>query len=222
MADELHEVQPSDVGFLETLKVYKNSAVFKVKICERLCVMKVYHDRGPSEWDPTDYEVNLFVCESSAYRRMKDKGLCRQGIIPEFYGTITKIQPSLWPDLHMFLHDKLPPNAVLIEYIPDAQVLDLSNYSRDCLVVLRDTLDKIHQAGVLHGDPMPRNMMISSRRDRALWIDFDSAQTFSDILSEYQKVWFEEEDGMMDYFIKALAEDYEGGQLSHTYSYYYH
>ncbi|PLB49076.1 hypothetical protein P170DRAFT_408052 [Aspergillus steynii IBT 23096] len=221
MADEYVGINPSDVTFLELLQESKNSAVFKVRVRGRMCVMKVYHDRGLSECDPPDYDVNLFSRESSAYRRMKERGLYRQGVVPDFYGTITQIQPTLWPSLHMFLQDKLAPNAVLIEYIPDAQQIDLSNFSKDYLVQLRDSLYSIHQAGVLHGDPKPRNMIISRKQNRVLWIDFDSAQTFSGNLSPRQNVWFKEENETMEYFIKALTQDHVDGRLSREYSYYY-
>lgn len=166
-----------------------------------------YHDRGPSDYDPSDLEVNLFVCESTAYRRMKANGLCEQGVVPDFYGTITKIQPTLWPSLHMFRGDNLPPNAILIEYIPNMKSISLSNFSKDYLDKFRQVLDDIHQAGVLHGDAKPRNMMISQgKQDRVLWIDFDSAQTFSEgFLSQRQERWIQEENELVDYFIEALV-----------------
>ncbi|KAB8212983.1 hypothetical protein BDV33DRAFT_230783 [Aspergillus novoparasiticus] len=185
--------------------------------------MKVYHDRGPSEFDPPDREVNLFVSESTAYRRMKLKGLCKRGIIPNFYGTIRNIQPAVWPNLYMFLDDTLLPNAILIEYIPNLQSIDLSNFSLIRLAKLREILDDIHRARVLHGDPKPRNMMVSlGEYERVLWIDFDSAQTFSEgNLSPRQEKWIKEEVEMMDYFVDALAQDFEEGKLNRTISYYY-
>lgn len=166
-----------------------------------------YHDRGPSEFDPPDREVNLFISESTAYQRMKVEGLCDRGIIPDFYGIIRKIQPAVWPTLNMFLHDKLPPNAIFIEYVPNAQSLDLSNYSEKRLAKLREILDDIHKAKVLHGDPMPRNMMVSlGEQERVLWIDFDSAQTFLDgNLSPKQESRIEEEIELMGYFVEALV-----------------
>lgn len=154
---------------------------------------------------PPDREVNLFVCESAAYGRLKAKGLCERGVIPDFYGTITNIEPALWPSLHMFLGDRLPPNAVLIEYIPDMQPIDLSNFSLQYLRQLSHILEEIHLAGILHGDSKPRNMMISRDRDRVLWVDFNSAQTFSEALSTRQRTWFEEENELMEYFVDALV-----------------
>jgi serine/threonine protein kinase len=164
-----------------------------------------YHDRGPSEHDPPDREVNLFLCESTAYERLKAKGLCERGVVPDFYGTITNIQPALWPSLHMFLGDKLPPNAVLIEYVPNIQPIDLSNFSLQYLREFGHVLEEIHRAGILHGDPKPRNMVVSWDQGRVLWIDFDSAQTFSESLSTRQRTWIKEEDEMMEYFVEALV-----------------
>ncbi|GLB04928.1 hypothetical protein AtubIFM57258_010954 [Aspergillus tubingensis] len=224
MSKEL-DVKPSEVEFLETLKESKYSVVFKVRFQETLCVMKVYHDREPNELDPPDRIVNLFISESTAYHRLEYKGLCQRGVIPNFYGTIRKIQPADWPDLHMFLNDRLPPNAVLIEYIPNLQQIDLSNYSPQRLANLREILDDIHAAGVLHADPKPRNMMVSvaEEEERVLWIDFDSAQTVSECggLSPKQRRWFDQEDEMMDYFVDALAKDFDEGKLNRTISYYY-
>lgn len=138
---------------------------------------------------------------------MKAKGLCKRGVVPDFYGTVTKMQPTLWPSLTMFLEDKLPPNAVLIEYIPNMQPIGLSNFSQHYLDQLRDILHDIHKAGILHGDPKPRNMVISpGEGDKVLWIDFDSAQTFSeDSLSPRQETWVKEEIEMVDFFVDALV-----------------
>ncbi|KAJ5583261.1 hypothetical protein N7535_001881 [Penicillium sp. DV-2018c] len=224
MADWINEVKPEDVTFLQTLQESANSVVFKVTVHGRVCVMKVYHDREPSEFDSPVFEVNLFVCESTAYRRLKANGLCERGVIPDFYGTIEKIQPALWPGLHMFCGDDLPPKAILIEYIPNMKPIDLSNFSKDYLVKFRQILDDIHQAGVLHADTKPRNMVISQgEQDRVLWIDFDSAQTFpqGSSLSERQEGWFREENEIVDYFIEALAQDFEEGRINRTFHYYY-
>ncbi|XRM43058.1 hypothetical protein ABZX51_006260 [Aspergillus tubingensis] len=124
----------------------------------------------------------------------------------------------------MFLDDKLPPNAILIEYIPNMQMIGLANYSEQRMTKFRQILDDIHEANVLHGDPMPRNMMVSGSGDeeRVLWVDFDSAQTFpEDGSHSRQKDWVEMEDELLDYFIVALGEDYRDGKLSRTVSYYY-
>lgn len=126
-------------------------------------------------------------------------------MVPDFYGTITNIQPDVWSELHMFLGDKLPPNAVLIVYVPNIQPIDLSNFSLQYLREFTQILKDIHLAGILHGDPMPRNMVVSKDQGRVLWIYFDSAQTFTETPSARQKLWIEEENEMVDYFVKALV-----------------
>lgn len=227
MADWITEVKPDNVIFLQKLQESAYSVFFKVAVNERICVMKVvsafclsmmselsvcskYHDRGPSAHDPEDREVSLFVCESTAYQWLKSDGLCERRDIPDFYGTLTKIQPTLWPSLSMFHEDNLPPNAILIEYIPNMESISLSNFSKDYLVKFRQILEDIHQAGVYHGDAKPRNMMVSQeegKEDRVLWIDFDSAQTFSTEkpLSQKQERWVRWENELVDYFIEALV-----------------
>ncbi|KKZ60905.1 hypothetical protein EMCG_00666 [[Emmonsia] crescens] len=213
MADLFNDVKPSDVVFLENLRESKYSAVFKVQVREKTCVMKVHRDRGSSSHDPPYREMNLFIRESTAYRRLKAKGFCDRGVIPNFYGTITKIEATDWPDLHMFHEDKLPPNAILIEYIPNMQQIDLSNFSESYLHRFRGILHEIHKARVYHGDAYPRNMMISPGKTttRVLWIDFDSAQTFPEegALTSRQKMWIEQEVELVDYFVKNLPEDYK-------------
>lgn len=44
MADELDELNPSDVVFLEKLKESKNTAIFKVAVNGTICVMKVVRE----------------------------------------------------------------------------------------------------------------------------------------------------------------------------------
>ena len=223
MTDEITALGPSNVTFLQKLKVSGNSAVFKVAVHGRTCVMKVvseiflitdtfakcfkYHDRGSSDCDPPDHKVNLFVCESTVYQWMKVKGLCKQGIVSDFYEMIKNIQSILWPDLNMFLEDKLPPNTILIEYILNMEPIELFNFSKHYLKQLHHILYDIHKTGVLHGDPKSRNMMISREEEnKVLWIDFDSAQTFSeDLLSPQQETWVKEEVEMMDFFVEALV-----------------
>ena len=49
-------------------------------------------------------------------------------------------------------------------------------------------------------------MICRGEGDKVLWIDFDSAQTFSeDLLSPRQEMWVKEEVEMMDFFVEALV-----------------
>lgn len=51
MADELLDVQPSEVEFLEELKVGEGNVVFKTRIRSKECVMKVVSDDSPRYHD---------------------------------------------------------------------------------------------------------------------------------------------------------------------------
>lgn len=166
-----------------------------------------YHDRFPTELDPPDRELNLFVRESNAYCCLKAKRFCKRGVTPNFYGTITKIQLAEWLDLHMFLEDKLPPNAILIEYIPNMKMVNLSNYSKQTLDTLFAILWGMHQARVLHEDSIPRNMMVCENLKRLLWFDFDSAQMFPEYgsLSQRHETWFAEEVETVEYFVDNMV-----------------
>lgn len=69
---------------------------------------------------PSLFKHNPFLCESNAYIRLKERGLCTQGIVPDFLGIIENIDPNNcnkeWaPRLNRFREDELLPNAVLIE-----------------------------------------------------------------------------------------------------------
>ena len=133
--------------------------------------------------------------------------MCDRGYIPKYYGAVEQINPvNHLPHLQVFLQDTIYPNAVLMEYIPNIQSIDLSNFSEKKIRQLHQILLEIHQAGVYHGDPYPRNMMVQTTSDRALWIDFDRAQTFCpEIMKPYHLDWLKHETEMMDYFVEALV-----------------
>lgn len=166
-----------------------------------------YRTRAKSDAENPLIEHNIFVCESRAYRRLKDRGLCDKGFVPQFYGTIEQIQPKSWrPHLDMFLQHELLPNAILIEYIPNMQMMDLRTFSTNRLHKLANILKEIHAAKVLHRDPYPRNMMVvPGDPDRVLWIDFDRAQTYSGPLTPRQQEWFEFEVELMKEFVEGLV-----------------
>ena len=129
-----------------------------------------YHYLAPSPNDPPARDINTFRCETNAYRRLKAKGFCKRGVIPDFYGAIECIDPREWgPHLDMFLDDSWSPNAVLIEYVADMHQMDLSTFSKSRLASLRAILGEIHDAKAYHRDADPRNMtVVSGKPDSSL------------------------------------------------------
>ena len=47
-----------------------------------------HHYLAPASYDPPNHDINIFRCERNAYRRLKAKGFCERGVIPDFYGVI--------------------------------------------------------------------------------------------------------------------------------------
>jgi Lipopolysaccharide kinase (Kdo/WaaP) family len=140
---------------------------------------------------------------------LKERGLCDKGFVPQYYGSVKEIQPKLWsPHLDTFLDDLLLPNAILIEYIPHMQMLDLLTFSAARLQQLVTIMNEIHQANILHGDPYPRNMMVvSGETERVLWIDFDRAQTYTAPLTERQQKGLDFEAELVAEFADGLVSN---------------
>lgn len=157
----------------------------------------------------SDREYDLFTREVTTYRLLKEKGLCARGVVPDFYGAITQIQPADWPNaLHHFCNDKEPANAIFIEYIPNMQPISLTNFSEAHLSKVSNILKEIHDLRILHSDIYPRNMMVAKgeqgQEDRVLWIDFDAAWT-NPPDDDWSRELFEEERLIMQYFAKVLV-----------------
>ncbi|PYH69411.1 uncharacterized protein BO88DRAFT_461677 [Aspergillus vadensis CBS 113365] len=206
----------NDLGFIRCVKNLETSSVFYVSLQGRLRLMKVYH--------AIEKEVDPYICESAAYVRLKGRGLCQQGIVPDFYGVIDQIDPRQWqPHLNGFLKDKHRPNAILLEYIPNLKQIGLETYTEDRAAALLSIIQKIHEAGICHCDPYPRNMMVQPETDRVLWIDFDRAQTVSDeSITDRHHSWMEDDTLMTAELLDFLAKDRKLGKLDHVWGYYYH
>ncbi|KAK4910680.1 hypothetical protein LTR66_017414 [Elasticomyces elasticus] len=171
-------------------------------------------------------QYGLFSCESRAYCRLKARGICDRGSIPDFYGVIRDIEPLANPGwqqhLQCFADEPQKPNATLIEYIPSIRMIDLSNFSHEKVEKLKSILAEIHEAWVLHGDNFPRNMMVQDGTGRPLWIDFDRAQTYMPgVITERQRGWFTFEREYIEEFAEFLERDFQNGKIKETYFSYY-
>ncbi|KAL3457957.1 hypothetical protein BJX64DRAFT_292620 [Aspergillus heterothallicus] len=203
---------------METIK-------FLVHIQGKPYFLKVHHGRGPRQsWEYTDREINIHVREITAYKRLQEHGLCDRAVIPRFYGSIEDLDPNLYqPHPEMFLEDEYPPKAILLEYIVDMEEIHWSNYTdakRDNLI---QGLEDIHAAGVIHDDIYPRNMMVvKGDSEKAIWIDFDSAQTWDkDNLTAHQKKWLQFERELAVEMLAMMKADSEEGQMNKTTRYYW-
>lgn len=143
------------------------------------------------------------MLETTAYTRLRDKGLCDQGIVPRFLGSMRKFDQSLCqPYLEMFLDDEYPPSAIFLEYIPNMEMITLNNYTQQRMDNLIAGIREIHKALVLHGDLKPRNMMVmKDDPERVIWIDFDRAVTYEEAsITDSEKSLLEDEEITLVYF----------------------
>lgn len=115
--------------------------------------------------------------------------VCEQGFVPCFYGHIDRIDPSAFqPALQHFTHDKFHPNAILLEYLPNAESLNCENYSDACYHQAIDGMKHIHNAHVHHRDIYPKNILIvPGAEERMVWVDFDVATTFLNVGPDEQR-----------------------------------
>jgi serine/threonine protein kinase len=148
------------------------------------------------------------VLESTAYIRLKERGLCDRGIVPHYLGSMRKFDSSLCqPHLKMFLDDEYPPSAIFLEFIPNLEMLHLQNYTQQRVDNFVQGIGEIHKALVRHRDPKPRNMMVvADDPERAVWIDFDRAETYdADQLTSDQEALLEEEEEIVVGFRECLV-----------------
>ena len=66
--------------------------------------------------------------------------------------------------------------GILMEWLEGAQQLSEDNVTIDHAICLAIGLSKIHDAGVLHWDTFPRNILVIPGSKRGVWIDFSCAQ----------------------------------------------
>lgn len=101
-----------------------------------------------------------YRCESHSYERLRAHGVCSQGCVSNFYGLLEDLDPDLFGShLVEFKDDNTRPCAILLEYLPTAEPLNKVN-SRDEFVQMGlEGLEKIHEAGVIHNDAYPKNVL---------------------------------------------------------------
>lgn len=128
-------------------------------------------------------DLSRYRCESQAYQALHVHDVCRQGIVPYFYGLFETFDPELLGDeSESFKKDKNPPCAILLEYLPSPASFESAGVSPELVRMAVDGLRKIHGARVMHNDAYPKNILVVSRTEshRLVWVDFDVSMVFPD------------------------------------------
>ncbi|KAK9576807.1 hypothetical protein V6Z93_010257 [Aspergillus fumigatus] len=199
-------VVPTEILFKGKLHASKYAAIFLVVVRGHKCVMKVHHGRGPRRYyEPEGRELDIHVLECSAYRRLKEHGLCDSGLVPNFLGSMRKFDPHLCqPHLNSFLYDEHLPSAIFLDYIPDLEMINIHNCTEKRLNNLITGVQEIHRALVRHRDPKPRNMMT-----------YDEGE-----ISDDERRLLREEEEIVVGFAECLLADSRKGQLDEAYLFY--
>ncbi|KAJ5683471.1 hypothetical protein N7462_006636 [Penicillium macrosclerotiorum] len=204
MGTEFNDISLTEIEFLEHIFSSDFGVTFLVRLRNQQCVMKVHRGVGPRQYyDHPTRELDIHVLEANAYARLKDRGLCDRGIVPQYLGSIRKFDPSTCqPHLHEFLKDEYPPSAIFLEYIPGIERISLETYNPQRVDNLVFGLREIHKAHVIHCDIYVRNMMVvKDSPDRVIWLDFDRAETFDeDKLTEEEAERLRVEEQIMEEF----------------------
>lgn len=63
-----------------------------------------------------------YRCEAQAYQALRAHRVCREQTVPYLHGLFKNFDPTLLGDhLKSFQGDKTPPNAILLEYLPNTK-----------------------------------------------------------------------------------------------------
>ena len=122
-----------------------------------------------------------YRCESESYKALYSAGVCSEGYVPYFYGLLEHINPKDIPSLSAFTNDTRLPNAILLEYLPNASSFSIENFSRELFHLASEGLKTVHNARVIHNDPYLKNVLVSEAEaggKRVVWMDFDIAIVF--------------------------------------------
>lgn len=109
----------------------------------------------------------------------------------------------------MFLEDEYAPSAILLEYIPKIQMILPHYYTRERVENFINGIQEIHKALILHLDIELGNMMIiEDDPTRAIWLDFDRAQTYCAAqLDEPTRYFLNNEEVVVREFGERLVSD---------------
>ncbi|KAJ5115672.1 hypothetical protein N7456_000020 [Penicillium angulare] len=180
MAELLDSLDPNLTLFKSEISRSEASSIFEIEYQGKRYALKVFHDNGDPGFTPRGRDMNRFRNEVNAYKSLHAFGVCDSGLVPKYYGSIDRLDPSCHePWLNNFLNDKFHPSAILLEYLANPEPLNCVNFSRERHAKAMEALAQVHGALVVHNDIYPKNILIvPGSPERVVSIDFDVAKTF--------------------------------------------
>lgn len=215
------QVQCSELTWLENLggdfEGEHNSCVYKVLYRGRAYVLKVYrrYPRAEDEWSNGLDGPSRFDNERKAYANLIHFGVCADGFAPRCFGWFSlHVDPKAkW--LSPFANDPEPPNAILLEFLPESEQMNVRNITYEVAQNAMLALARVHAAGVLHRDINPRNHLVLPE-GRVVIIDFDTALSWPDKRVNRLELKWESESAWNLYFQLMLPDKLIGLDTSQT------
>ncbi|KZT20362.1 hypothetical protein NEOLEDRAFT_1182567 [Neolentinus lepideus HHB14362 ss-1] len=194
-----------------------NSCVYKVLYRGRAYVLKVYRQssRPDDEWANGLDGPSRFENERKAYANLLHFGVCDDGYAPRCLGWFTLHVDHNAKWLSPFFNDSAPPNALLLEFLPESEQLNVRNISCEVAQNAMHALARCHTAGVLHRDINPRNHLVLPG-GKAVIIDFDTALSWPDKRVSRLEMKWESESAWNLYFQLMLPDKLIGLDTSQT------
>jgi len=115
--------------------------------------------------------VTPFNLEKRAYEYLQHAEV--EGCIPKVYGY--GYRTLLEWGLAKAKNDSAKYNAIVMEWLEDAEQLSAENITVSSAIQLIEGLYRIHEAGLTHYDIYRRNMLVLPKENRGVWIDFSCA-----------------------------------------------
>jgi len=157
----------------ELIAAGNHAFIYKVEVSNvqegqtAVCCLKVFKN----DW------MVPYNLETAAYEYLLHHGVHHW--IPHIYGTGVR-SVAQWGLAEIDGDTDGQYYGILMEWIEGSERLSEENVRADHIVSLVRGLVRIHDAGVLHGDPYPQNMLVVPGSSRAVWIDFSCAQVNPD------------------------------------------
>ncbi|KAJ5964875.1 uncharacterized protein N7479_004751 [Penicillium vulpinum] len=180
MTTQITSPDLSLIQFKAELGSSEASSIFEIELHGNRYALKVFHDHGDPVFTKKGRDLNRFRNEAKAYNNLHSFDVCDSGLVPKYYGSIDRIDPSCHkPWLDSFLNDKFHPSAILLEYLAGSEPLNCVNYSKERLSKAMESLVQVHEALIVHNDLYPENILIvPGTPERVVVMDFDVAETF--------------------------------------------
>ncbi|KAL7267477.1 hypothetical protein RUND412_009932 [Rhizina undulata] len=133
---------------------------------------KAQHYPPRDKWD-----MDLFRNEADAYASLMLHKVDEVGVIPRCFGMLEFVEPTEFTrSINLETSIENPPKGIILEYVKDAEKLEVLDLTKDAVDKVVEVLLKVHDAYVVHGDVCPWNILVTPGRD--ILIDFDHAATY--------------------------------------------